>query len=687
MDSDGDGYGDGCELGPDCDDARLNINPGSIETCDTVDNDCDSRVDEGYGLGTPCLVVYENCQTYGERVCSADATVECRPSENSSDLCDTIDNDCDGIIDESDPSVGTQCDAVGQAGSCTQGAVTCSAGNLVCGPGDSQPETCDAIDNDCDGQIDEGTLEVACRPDVPLEGECNPGTFACTGNEAALWGPCVDYAGPQTEICDALDNDCDGQIDELAGGCECLSGDTEDDCYTGPPGTLNVGTCVAGVTRACVYNMSEDSWDWDTCNDTPPTIELCDGLDNDCDGTTDEDLDLGDPCTIGEGACASDGVIACDNGAPTCNAAPIAPQAEACNGTDDDCDGRVDETNAAACTTGTGECAREGVDICDAVAMAIVCSVQPGQPQAEICDGLDNDCDGNTDEDLDLGDACTVGQGACARDGVVACDANSAATCDATAGGPTDETCDAIDNDCDGTTDESFGLGNACDGVGQCGGGVRECDPDGGVRCSSSAGGSEYVEVNETCDGLDNDCDDAIDEVWQLGEFCYGSCGNGVLECSVAGFAQCSTSAGGSQYAPVAETCNGEDDDCDGDPDEGFNKWASCGVGQCLGGSIQCDDVGGARCSTGPGGSNDQSAAETCDGSDNDCDGTTDEDFNVGDACTGVGECGAGVFECADAATSRCSTDVGGTADGSVAEVCDGTDDEDCDGNVDEGCP
>lgn len=73
---------------------------------------------------------------------------------------------------------------------------------------------------------------------------------------------------------------------------------------------------------------------------------------------------------------------------------------------------------------------------------------------------------------------------------------------------------------------------------------------------------------------------------------------------------------------------------------------------------------------------------EVCDGQDNNCDTGIDEGFSLGEVCDGVGECGAGVLECADANSTRCSTDTGGSADGSTSEICDGLD-NDCDGIAD----
>jgi len=147
----------------------------------------------------------------------------------------------------------------------------------------------------------------------------------------------------------------------------------------------------------------------------------------------------------------------------------------------------------------------------------------------------------------------------------------------------------------------------------------------------------------------------------------FGKC-SGETKCPASGPAECTV------LPPVAETCNVEDDDCDGDTDEGI-AGVACGgtdMGECAKGQIVC--TGGAESCQGE----IVASPEGCDGKDNDCDGLTDEDFpEKGTICgTDVGLCKTGYSECKKGELG-CYGDTP-----PAAEICDGKD-NDCDGKTD----
>lgn len=268
------------------------------------------------------------------------------------------------------------------------------------------------------------------------------------------------------------------------------------------------------------------------------------------------------------------GLVACANaGQPRLNGdagvdgdidAACAPLPETCNDKDDDCDTRTDETfttKGSSCAVGTGACVAMGHFACNAAGTGVVCDASAGSPSAEMCDGIDNDCDGHVDEDFHVGMPCDGSDADLCADGVFACTGLTTAACN---DGPGDspEICDGNDNDCDGNIDEGFNLGAACDGADTdaCNEGTIVCG--GGVAICSDMTGNNI----ELCNGLDDDCRNGVDDPFAVGMSCQVGLGqclrSGSMVCNGAGTGvQCNATAG----TPLPELCgNGSDEDCNG---------------------------------------------------------------------------------------------------------------------------
>ncbi|MCB9545025.1 MAG: hypothetical protein H6706_03940 [Myxococcales bacterium] len=252
-----------------------------------------------------------------------------------------------------------------------------------------------------------------------------------------------------------------------------------------------------------------------------PMEEICNGLDDDCNGRVDDLAVLASACQVPGRDCV--GVLRCDveRQAVVCEPRPGA--VEACNGDDDDCDGDIDEGDpggGGACRLGSGICEAAGRLRCAAGRLA--CDAMPGAPQAETCNGLDDDCNGLVDDAPGVGAACSVGVGACVNMGENICRMGSAVpVCSASPGPAADETCNGRDDDCDGLVDNVPGVGTACTvGQGRCAEvGVNTC-LDGALRCNARPG----VPMAEDCDGADNDCDGQTDEGATCAEYALSAC-------------------------------------------------------------------------------------------------------------------------------------------------------------------
>jgi deleted-in-malignant-brain-tumors protein 1 len=202
-----------------------------------------------------------------------------------------------------------------------------------------------------------------------------------------------------------------------------------------------------------------------------PVAEICNGVDDDCDGDVDDGFDLGGACTVGEGACTGLGVFVCaEDGTTVCNGVIPPATPEVCDGLDNDCNGDVDdgiEGVGAPCEAGEGACLVMGTIVCGGDG-SLICDARAGDGGPERCDGLDNDCNGRVDDVIGLGDFCVVGLGQCAGEGFTVCGAGPEPVCNAVEMPAGPEVCDSVDNDCNGAVDDvpgGCGPADPCEGV------------------------------------------------------------------------------------------------------------------------------------------------------------------------------------------------------------------------------
>ena len=409
-----------------------------------------------------------------------------------------------------------------------------------------------------------------------LEGLKEPRGIALNNRVACSASDAFIVCGEETvtdlvEMCTGIDDNCDGQVDE---GFEQLKE------------VCGVGQCVGGALEC---NVAGDGYTCATApggTQDKSSPEVCDGVDNNCDGIADNDLPIAPLVGKNHGVC--EGYRQVCGGAdgwvdPDFSAIPGFEATEvSCDGIDNDCDGETDEAltappadlNIGVCASATKVCYGAG-----GWQEPNYFKIAGYQTDETKCDGLDNDCNGEIDEELTAGLA-DLQKGVCAG-ALEVCggfagwqEPNYHDSTDAYEGSQ-EASCDGVDNNCSGIADDTFKIGQGCDPDGDgCYNGLRVCSAAGNTfTCDTD------VEPFEACDGFDNDCDGETDEGYsdQFGLACDGDdsdqCKNGVFTCLPNGELGCPETE-----ENIEEVCNGEDDDCDGLVDEDDVCSAMCPV-------------------------------------------------------------------------------------------------------------
>lgn len=522
QDLDGDGYGnpqvqlsqdtapDGyVSQSNDCNDDNADINPGAAEIADELDNNCNGEVDEGF-TAQDWFRDADN-DGFGDANDSQSAIVapagyiadsaDCDDSDaainpDADEVFDSKDNDCDGLVDEgfvvttwyfdgdSDNygDANTSTEAIDAPAGYIGDNSDCDDSNANINPGAS--EEFDGVDNNCNGEVDEGFNPVTWYFDGDADGygDANstllditqPAGYTDNGNDCDDNNAAINPGA--TEEYDSIDNNCNGEIDEGFFATTWYR-DADSDGYG------NADITTSAVLQPAGYVATDGDCDDAAAAVNPGATEVFDGIDNNCDGQVDEGF--------------STFYRDSDN-----------------DGYGDSNDSQTALTQPAGYAALAGDCDDSNAD------------VNPGA--AEIADGLDNDCDGDVDEGYATYYQDSDGDGfGNSANSVVELSQPSgyvldATDCDDTRGDTypgAPELFDNVDNDCDGSVDEGYatyyqdsdgdGYGNAANSV------VELSQPSGYVTNSDDCNDNNSAirpGASEANDDLDNNCNGVIDE-------------------------------------------------------------------------------------------------------------------------------------------------------------------------------